>query len=71
MSLGRHLAQDLTPPGPLWILIANACTQASLSAALAPLFGNDPNNMGATGFDYAMLISLPVYACYLIGRRRR
>ena len=67
----RQLARDLTPPAPLWVLIANACNIAALSAAIAPLWGHDPAHQGAVGCAVTLAVSVPVYAGYLVGRHSK
>jgi hypothetical protein len=63
-----------TWPTPFELVFLNASIIAAESAAFAPLFGNDPNTMGATGFAWGLLIGLPFYGAHVgvrVYRRRR
>lgn len=58
------------PTAGEWLAL-HACIQASLCAALAPLFGNNPAVMAAQGMFVGVVTGLPAYVYAVIRRGRR
>jgi hypothetical protein len=53
-----------------WLAIW-ASNQAAITSAIAPLFGNNPAEMGAIGFSIGLVTGLPVYLVAVVTRIRR
>lgn len=57
-------------PTPIEWLAFYASGTAAQASAFAPLFGNDPADMGALGFILGFFTGLPVYAFVMVRRLR-
>ncbi len=54
---------------PPEVLAFYASSLAAVTAALAPLYGQDPARMGAIGFSLGMLIGLPWCVAWTCAQR--
>ena len=58
-------------PGPIEWLVIHSSLMAALSAVWAPVFGNNPAEMGLQGFLAGLLTGLPVYVWATMRRQRQ